>query len=273
MTKLNLTKDILIQDYNELKCLTKISIKYGVHRQTIANLFKKLNIEYKSKIHKYSSNEEYFNNDNQDVFYWAGFIAADGCMYQNKAGLQQLVIKLAEQDLSHLILFKHYIETQAPISLYINKNSLRNKKWNDTKQYQLRITSKKIYESLKRFNIVSRKTKIYDFPDWLIEHPLVHHFMRGYFDGDGCISNSTNWYLSIRGNKNFLKKYKLIIEKQGNLESKVNITINNGTHQLMFGGRYIINVITNYLYKDSTLCLQRKYEKHIMLCQENNNEN
>jgi hypothetical protein len=260
MNKLFASKEDLIRDYKELQCLTKIANKYGVHRQTIANKFNKLHIVYKSKTYRFSSNENYFNNDNEEVFYWAGFLAADGCLYERKDGFKQLCLKLATKDLPHMQLFKKCIETNAPISLYKNKNSKRNIKWNDTDQYQLRIASSKIFESLKRFNIVPRKTKIYAFPNWIINHPLVNHFMRGYFDGDGCICKSTHLYLSIRGNIPFLIIFKEILEKHCKLNSKVKPKINNGTGNLAFTGRKMICKITNFLYKYSSVFLERKYE-------------
>ena len=212
--KFTLSKLELENEYNILGNLSKIATKYNVSRQTVANRFTKLNIPYKSKEHRFSSNENFFSLNNEKSFYWAGFIAADGCLYERKDGFKQLAIKLASKDKIHLESFKKDIDTNAPISLYKNKNSNRNKKWNDTDQYQLRISSRKIFNNLNRFGITPRKTKTYNVPNEILLHELCNHFMRGYFDGDGCISQYTNWSLSIRGTLSFLTNYMNVLEKK-----------------------------------------------------------
>lgn len=258
--KFTLNKLELENEYNILGTLSKIAEKYGVHRQTVANRFIKLNISYKSKEHRYSSNEKFFHLENEKSFYWAGFIAADGCLYKRKDGFKQLVMKLASKDKIHLENFKKDIETNAVISLYKNLNSRRNENWADTDQYQLRIASHEIFDELKKFGITPQKTKIYDMPNEILSHKLIKHFIRGYFDGDGCISQSTNWSWSLRGTLSFLNKCKNILENNCNLNSKVTPKLNGGTWELRYTGRKMVVKIVDFLYKDATLYLNRKYE-------------
>src|SRR3990167_7270952 len=99
--KFSINKKQLILDYKTLGSLTGISKKYNICRQTVANRFNKLGIFYKTKIHKYISNENFFKKENECVFYWAGFLAADGCLHERKDKLQQLCLKLAGKDVNH----------------------------------------------------------------------------------------------------------------------------------------------------------------------------
>lgn len=256
--KFILSKIELENEYNILGSLSKIAIKYNVARQTVTNRFIKLKIPYKSKKHKFSSNEDFFLLENEKSFYWAGFVAADGCLYKRKDGFKQLTIKLASKDKNHLESFKKDIETNAPISLY--KNHHRNEKWNDTEQYQLRIASHKIFDSINKFGITPRKTKTYDLPDQILLNKFFNHFLRGYFDGDGCICKSINWSWSMRGTLSFLNKCKNILELNCNLKSKVSIRLSNGTWELRYTGRKMVSKIIQYLYKDATVYLDRKYQ-------------
>jgi hypothetical protein len=74
----------------------------------------------------------------------------------------------------------------------------------------LKLSSTKIFDDLARFNIVPRKTMIYSLPEWIISHPLLHHFLRGYSDGDGsfyivkgkCDLDYLGW--NIIGTKEFI---------------------------------------------------------------------
>jgi hypothetical protein len=78
------------------------------------------------------------------------------------------------------------MKSDAKVHKYIVKHSNRNEKWKDTEKSELAITSRKMCADLLRFNITERKTFTYTFPEWLKTHPLKHHFIRGYNDGDVC---------------------------------------------------------------------------------------
>jgi hypothetical protein len=110
--------------------------------------------------------------------------------------------------------------------------------------------------------------KIYIFPEWLVDHPLVNHFMRGYNDGDGSfyigqLKNNRRVkqvYFSLRGTTNFLKVYRTILEQQCDLKERItDIRVNCGTGILDYGGNGIIAKIASFLYKDATIFLPRKH--------------
>lgn len=49
----------------------------------------------------------------------------------------------------------------------------------------LAMASKHMCESLEKWGLTQNKTFTITFPDFLKED-LISHFVRGYFDGDGC---------------------------------------------------------------------------------------
>ena len=127
------------------------------------------------------------------------------------------------------------------------------------------ITSKEIFDDLSRFNIVPRKSLIYTFPEWLINHKYVNHFMRGYFDGDGSFyvinknKETPQVGFSLRGTQDFLKTYRSIFESNHLVkEREKDIRINSGIGVLEYGGNKVVNNIKDFLYKDSNVCLERK---------------
>jgi hypothetical protein len=211
---------------------------------------------------KYSCNDDFFSNENEHSFYWAGFIAADGCVFK-RGGSRTLHLNLSENDLEHLLEFKNIINFNGVVHTNIAKHSLTNPKWNDSIKKSLQISSAKIFEDLKIFNIIPNKTKVYTFPEWLKNHTLVNHFMRGYVDGDG------SWFedksrrricFELRGNQEFLQDYKSILELNLDIKSKVTVTTPDSTSKIKYYGKHIVPQIFDFLYKDATVYLQRKYD-------------
>ena len=201
-------------------------------------------------------------------FYWAGFLAADGCISSRKDYKSKLLeLELGEKDLDHLLKFKEHIKSNHPIKERTVENSKRNLKWNDCKTNRIRICNYDLCSSLERFNIVPAKTKIYEFPEWLIDHPLVHHFMRGYFDGDGCISKNSalnrkdDYKINIIATEKFLITFSEIICKNLNITNN-SIVFNktNNMNYLCYGGNLLVDKVCSYLYKDAKVFLKRKFD-------------
>jgi intein-encoded DNA endonuclease-like protein len=265
---LQFSKEILIEDYKLFGNLTKIAKKYTVNKNTVVYYFKKYNIVYNSKIRNYGVNHDYFSEINEEVFYWAGFIAADGCIsIRKKFNNQNLIINLGEKDLSHLERFKSHIKSYHPIKKKTVKNSKINPKWNDRNTYCLTISSKKIFEDLKKFGIGPNKSASYDMPEWLINHGLISHFMRGYFDGDGCIyinkpSNKikvNQARLSVIGSEKFINNFCNIIYNKLSITNK-SISFRNKMTVITYGGNNLTYIVGKFLYENANVFLKRKQE-------------
>lgn len=253
--------------YQQFNSTHKLAESLNVSRDMILARLPR-HLKKQNQCIKYKCNEDFFNQDNELSFYWAGFIAADGYVKLKDRKYKQLSIGLSRKDRCHLELFKQHIEFEGPVS---NKKVKAAKpKWNNTIGSELTISSDAIFDSLARFNIVPRKTHIYTFPKWLISHDLVHHFMRGYFDGDGsvCFSKPRNGrkhkqlYFSVRGTPEFLITYRQILEANTLVRKRTKpIPIKNGIGSLEYGGNGIAMSIRDFLYKDATVYLQRKYDR------------
>lgn len=269
LKKLTCTKEQIEEAYKRLGSLKKVAAELGGTHEGIRAAMKRYGLIVKAPV-IHSCNQDFFAEDNEQSFYWAGFLAADGCVraHSNGKEINYLSLGLAKKDKQHVELFKTHINSTAPIGDYLNKNSKINSEWNDTWRSEIKITSLKLCNDLKRFGIGPRKSLTYSFPDWLIDHPLVNHFMRGYFDGDGSFyigglrdgRTVKQLYFSLRGTSDFLLLYRKILERECNLEIREKpIRINNGIGVLEYGGNGILKNIGDFLYKDATLYLDRKY--------------
>ena len=105
----------------------------------------------------------------------------------------------------------------------------------------------------------------------------MRHFIRGYFDGDGCFSvikrndrknpNSKTYQFNIIGMENPLRKI------QEHLIKNVGVADNGLKHRkstiavtIHYSGRNVCKRILDYLYQDATIYLQRKYNKYVEYC-------
>lgn len=212
---------------------------------------------------KYNCNDNFFSSDNELSFYVAGFIAADGCVqqYAGCSKVSDIRIKLSKNDKNHL----------EDINIILGSNrAIKDYKNEYTGASELRITSKEMCQDLfEKFNIVPRKSKIYTFPNFIKQHKLVNHFMRGYFDGDGSfyIQKQSNEKVcfGLRGTESFLTDYRSILEKYCDFGTRTNkMPISGGCCQLAYGGNRNIIKIANFLYNDATIFLNRKREVALM---------
>jgi len=268
------SKDLIIKQYAILNNVEKTAKFLKIPKTYVRNVLKKEN-----KINKqirYTHDVNFFSSINEKSLYWAGFIAADGNVAQLGPKWCTLKINLAIKDLLHLENFKKDINSTAPIKILNRKKT----------SCALQINSTQIFNDLQKYNIVPNKTLSYTFPKWLIDHPLVNHFMRGYFDGDGCVhirlgkNKNTLGCLafSMVGQENFLNIYKSILEFKTGYAGKNNIkkyknnnnklkkaysknkTIN--TYKVLsYAGNFLMKNIYNFLYLNSETYLLRKYGK------------
>lgn len=267
-----LTKEMLEYEYKTLGSMQKIADKLSVSIDSVYKYMKLYVIPYdKHYTGIYSCNNDFFKQNNAESFYVAGFIAADGSL-QKRPYSKILKICLSNIDRSHLEKIKNIIHSNHPIKEYVVKPG----KLITTphKSVEIQITNNSIYDDLLKFNIMPNKTFTYTMPEWLITHPLVHHFMRGYFDGDGCVSycglgkNRIKKQLrfNILGTKKFLENYQSILEHTCSINHN-NISKKNNIFSLSYSGNNVVGKIYNFLYKDATMWLNRKRDK---FCEEIN---
>lgn len=210
---------------------------------------------------KYNFNEHYFDNiDCQEKAYWLGFFAADGYNHRNKGCIE---FRLHKQDRETLEKFKSCLESDNPIGLY--KETYCN----------LCLYSKHLCEKLAEYGLDQAKTYTLQLP--VLEEPLMKHFIRGYFDGDGCFSvikrndrknpNSKTYQFNITGMEvPLLVIQQHLVDNVGIVKNSLKSRKSTIAVTLHYSGRNICKKILDYLYDNATIYLQRKYNKYKEYC-------
>jgi len=250
--KLSLDVQKIVELYKNGIDGVKISKLFNCSVHPIYTLLKANNVEIE-RIPKYCSDKNYFKViDTEDKAYLLGFIMADGCIYKNT-----LIINISKKDREINEFFKFYLKSNAPI-----KDFLPNKREGktDNEISRLEINSKKLISDLKNLGVGERKTFKTIFPE--IPQELYNHFIRGYFDGDGCVSiDKTNTSsFSLAGTHDLLKIIQEILENNCKL-SKVKLHTKGKIGFLQYGGNIQVPRIGEWLYKEATIFLKRKKDK------------
>lgn len=232
----------------------KLAKIFNCNKNTILGTLAKFGIRlpnlgrFKKRVY---CNTNFFERLIPTSVYWAGFIAADGCLFFRDKSLS---IGLKRSDITQLYKFRKAIKANAKI------NYIRS-----TKSVNITIYSNKLFKSLIKLGITPNKSK--RMGKIKIPLHLMSHFIRGVFDGDGSISGKkiTHVQFQIAGYKPFLRQIQNILIRECNVRKvKIYSRKNSKTHILQYTGSQIFRIL-NFIYKNSTkkTRLERKYKKYI----------
>lgn len=189
--------------------------------------------------------------DTEEKAYWLGFLYADGSVGSKE---DKIELALAEKDLKHIEKFKNFMGIS-------NKICYREK----TKSYRISFRSQSCKEDLIKQGCVPKKSLILNFPtEEQVPKKLIRHFIRGYFDGDGWFTNTSDCFqIGIIGTENFIKGFLDVVENI-NKENKIfNVHRKDGAKRYIFGAYSDVLNFLNYIYKDSKIYLDRKYKHYL----------
>lgn len=219
---------------------------------------------------KYYYNKDYFSKiDSEDKAYWLGFLYADGCInryYANdKLKSMSLEISLCHEDKIHLEKFASCLNSNVPIKDKISKYKDKEYKTN-----RITINCTKLCYDLIALNCTPQKTYTITFPSYdIVPKQYMRDFIRGYFDGDGCIcvtqmNGKPHIITTITGMSDMLKSISdfLLSEKIIRKIPKIHNDLRSNACSVYYYGEDSNKELLDYLYKDSNIYLDRKYNKY-----------
>lgn len=268
--------ELMIKMYNDGETYQNIAKLIHTKQDKVSLYLKSLGYGKRSKntlknhdfLHlsrKYSLDKNYFSIiDTESKAYWLGFLYADGYISKRydkngreKGGSIELTLKT--EDKYHIQNFLNDIKSSAPI--YDKNIKLNNKEYNASR---ICIGSITMVNDLIKNGCFENKSLILQPPTTVPEN-LINHFIRGYFDGDGCVCFYPDSYIysySILGTKDFLE----FIAKESNLSSfKIISFSHKQCYELRTYSKKCAESFHNYIYKDKSIYLERKYQKSLAM--------
>lgn len=230
---------------SECKCSTN----------TISKILKSRGIKLRTdgRISKSKDFSKFYDLSNLETQYWIGYICADGnIQYDIKNGTYS--IKLFSKDQEIINKYLKFLGDNVA-SVYTMSNGV----------YAAYICSKKLCEYfINELNIVPNKS--------LVLNPNIEYtsnFILGYFDGDGCIVNSTEKRIRYEcnitsGSKVFLEKIKSILDSN-NIYSVLYKHTDCNAYKLRIDKKEDSKKFYYYLYSNYVTCLSRKLNNFVAL--------
>lgn len=224
-------------------------------------LLKHSNLSEEEKLNISNAHKRYDIDDNsfedhtsEEAAYWIGFMYADGTIRKSETTFS---LSLKESDKSHLEKFCNFLKTPLSRLKYVKSNN----------SYQLTIGNRVIVKKLEYLGVINNKTYFLKPHKDLIDNK---HFWRGVIDGDGClglnnVKNSIRVNLDICGTFETCECFKDFLEKETQRDLS-NIKINQVSktfYTFRISSLYSVIDISNFLYKDSVIYLDRKYNKYL----------
>lgn len=227
---------------------------------TLHRWLRKLNINLPNYHNALKFDNTVFDTiDTEEKAYWLGFMYADGYVQNNGNSVE---LSLKGSDVEHLEKFRVFLQNSNEVKIGTSKCG--DKRFT---RCRLIMTDKHFHDTLIEKGCVPNKSLILTFPDKSLfsSEDLIIHFIRGYIDGDGCITYGCTGYsiISIIGTKEFLDGlmelypdiFTTIYHKDKRHPTSNTYCVELGAEKSAEFGQL--------LYSNATVFLQRKYDKFI----------
>lgn len=199
-----------------------------------------------SNARKYHINQDYFKTWSHNMAYVLGLWYADGCIYGGK----MFDITLHAKDKYILKKVAEELQYEGNLQDYVDRQAAR-----------INFSCVVIYKDIIQLGGCENKSKIIDFPQ--IPDEYLPDFIRGYFDGDGCIMNLKGGRINsafTSGSKKFLDALLSVLKDKAGV---IGGSYDASSQSLKFGKRDSL-LIGQYIYQNNPeLFLLRKKEKFI----------
>lgn len=257
-------------DYEYLVPEIKVRLDLGMIHKDIAEdlgltvdkirkiIYQKINPTDNPRYSNKLLDESWINKNNPIFWYILGLISSDGHVDKNNN------INIFQSNFEYLKMIQKVINH--PGKLYKKENS---------ECYTLIINSEKLYKILtEKYNITYDKR--YSVPFINPPKELINHYIRGLFDGDGCLYyryisglfEGKRWQITT-GSKNMAEGIKNCIKSELNIDLNINLKksiADNDYYDVICNDTDSILKIEKYMYSNSNkLYLLRKFKSFLKL--------
>lgn len=220
-------------------------------------------MSYTDRNRRIKRNSHYFDKiDNQNKAYLLGLLYADGC---NCESHNNIILQLQDRDGYIIEWMQAQLEYEGHI-LKLPPDIPQHKA-----RYRLSINDEHMSKRLVELGVVNNKSLILKFPtEEQCPREFISHFIRGYFDGDGCVNIYKNKCTTQTvGTREFLQGVSDIMDDLG-IRHNIHHPIQSGE-----SNTFILHTAANnssyqflsWMYTDAEMKMERKYERYLQLCE------
>ena len=251
-----------VEDYISGTLLKDVTVKHQVSSDIVYSYMHRHGIEYKNEHgRKNFFNQRFFQNiDREDKAYFLGYLYADGWIGGVQKGVYErpcnINLDISSKDRCILEKYLECIESSG--STHIHDYIASERTYKASPMSAVRLTSTKMADDLISHGFKGLKPDRETVPE--LPSNMIRHFVRGYFDGDGCATTNT---IQITGQISFLNNLGDTIDEHLNISHPpVRSYYENKTVGDLFYNRLEYRQsIFNWFYNSSSIYLQRKKDR------------
>ena len=242
----------IIRLYNSGYSCQEVATQLGYGAQVISLLVKRMGLMRNTKPYQSQIDHSWLDVIDSEVkAYFLGLLAADGWLNRNTAFI---ALKQSDRSVLDDIVSKAF--PFIPVHTYPASYQ------GAEDQCRFSVTSSSWISRLHDLGITQAKSLTMGNICPLVPDNVRHHFVRGYFDGDGSIyhsvyRNKRRVAMTFRGTKAFLSGLHLAT---GIPVGGVYPKNGQGIKSLSIHGKCRMYELRDYLYRDATIFLHRKYK-------------
>jgi hypothetical protein len=255
----------IIEYFKKVNSTVKTAKKFGYSNSGIHQILKRNGLKGLDKSEtqrKHTFNQEYFENiDTEGKAYWLGFLYADGYIGKNN---NEVTLALSSKDRKHIEKFSNSIDS----TYTIRDKFVKSGKFIGKNYSVLSVFSSKTKSDLIDKGCFNCKSLILKFPT-KVPDELVHHFIRGYFDGDGSVFISKEKHhrsgkieniihCRILGTYDFISEMNKFLGFDSIVVKKYKNSDKKNMYEFVIKRKVRCEKLMNYLYKNANVYLERK---------------
>jgi hypothetical protein len=256
MRKLEKHTNEVVQMYKNGSTLAEISEKFNVSSPTVGRCLDILSVNRRTlseSCSTYKYNIHFFDNiDTEQKAYVLGFYYGDGYNYENK---NNIAIRITDYEILDKI--RTAMESNHPFHI-LNQKKRTADGYARSETYVFALFGKHISQALAEKGCPQAKSKTLTMPSQnTVPKHLINHFVRGYFDADGSIfkvKRTERLGISIIGTRTFLDEMAKYLPCKTFIRDRKYTEMSD----LRIGKQQDIQEFKKWLYKDSTIHLERK---------------
>lgn len=235
----------------------EICRRHKAHPASLGKRLRKEGFEFRPSKNAY--NHTFFSQiDTEAKAYFLGLMYADGNVIIGKRGDHVARIRLVRDDEAILRTMRDLASPGQPL-----RYSFPNR---GRETAGLTMNSKQMVHDLIRLGCVPNKSLILRFPTHeIVPQHLFHHFIRGYFDGDGCISFyqlKPTYFpcatIAFESSPDFCTVMKEWLRQTLNIGCSLIRNGQSNSRGIHVIGNLQICRLIDFMYKDATISLERK---------------
>ena len=217
----------------------------------------------------YFCNYHYFDTiDTEEKAYWLGFLTADGWISKSTTtGSGVVGIELQYGDIGHLKKFNKSICGNYQVTDRWRTCSLSPYKDKKNHTCVIRVFSLIMYKSLENLGFSNNKS--YDFTIPELRKDLIRHYLRGHFDGNGCLCfTNKSFHINFTTASKRLNNDIASILKSKNfnfIESNYINEFDTSVYRIDIHRKADKLCFLDWIYQDSNIYLDRKYKKYLKI--------